>query len=85
MNYIAAYQYTKTYAIELEIPKHGIRFIFKYLIVRKIGISCEVCVFFIRLILLPCVHPMNASHFEIDFIAFKTQLLVITKEILLFN
>ncbi len=46
MNYIAAYQYTKTYAIELEIPKHGIRFIFKYLIVRKIGISRELYLYF---------------------------------------
>ncbi|PFJ90146.1 hypothetical protein COJ11_22045 [Bacillus cereus] len=42
MNYIDTYQYTEIHAIELEIPKYCIRFLFIYLIVRKIGISCEV-------------------------------------------
>lgn len=42
MNYIETYQYTEIHAIELEIPKYCIRFLFIYLIVRKIGISCEV-------------------------------------------
>lgn len=42
MNYIDTYQYTEIHAMELEIPKYGIRFLFIYLIVRKIGISCEV-------------------------------------------
>ncbi|PGB66602.1 hypothetical protein COM12_14825 [Bacillus wiedmannii] len=46
MNYIATYQYTKIHVIELEIPKYGIRFLFNYIIVRKIGISCEVVVCF---------------------------------------
>ncbi|TKI85448.1 hypothetical protein FC701_10080 [Bacillus mycoides] len=42
MNYIYTYQYTEIHAIELEILKYCIRFLFIYLIVRKIGISCEV-------------------------------------------
>lgn len=42
MNYIDTYQYTEIHAIELEIPKYCIRFLIIYLIVRKIGISCEV-------------------------------------------
>lgn len=42
MNYIDTYQYTEIHAIELEISKYCIRFLFIYLIVRKIGISCEV-------------------------------------------
>ncbi len=46
MDYIATYQYTKINAIDLEIPKYGIRFLFNYLIIRKIGISCEVIVCF---------------------------------------
>lgn len=46
MNYIATYQYAKIHVIELEIPKYGIRFLFNYLIVRKIGISCELCLYF---------------------------------------
>ncbi|PFB74593.1 hypothetical protein CN286_27515 [Bacillus anthracis] len=48
MNYIVTYQHTKIHAIELEIPKDCIRFLFNFLIVRKIGISCEVvkCCFF---------------------------------------
>lgn len=56
MDYIATYQYTKIHAIDLEIPKYGIRFLFNYLIVRKIGISCEVikCLFFPFFIILLC-------------------------------
>ncbi|PFX61607.1 hypothetical protein COL36_10380 [Bacillus wiedmannii] len=48
MNYIGTYQCTEIHAIELEIPKDCIRFLFNFLIVRKIGISCEVlkCCFF---------------------------------------
>lgn len=42
MNYIDTYQYTKIHAIEPKIPKYCIRFLFMHLIVRKIGISCEV-------------------------------------------
>lgn len=42
MNCIDTYQYTEIHAMELEIPKYCIRFLFIYLIVRKIGISCEV-------------------------------------------
>lgn len=44
MNYIDTYPYTEIHAIELEIPKCCIRFLFIHLIVRKIGISCEVIV-----------------------------------------
>lgn len=42
MNYIDTYQYAEIQAIELEIPKYCIRFLFIHLIVRKIDISCEV-------------------------------------------
>lgn len=42
MNYIDTYQYNEIHAIELEIPKYCVRFLFIHLIVRKIGISCEV-------------------------------------------
>lgn len=45
MNYIDTYQYTESHAIELEIPKYCIRFLIIHLIVRKIGISCELVVF----------------------------------------
>ncbi|PFI01006.1 hypothetical protein COI67_28300, partial [Bacillus cereus] len=45
-NYIATYQYVKIHAKKLEIPKYGIRFLFNHLIVRKIGISCEVLNYF---------------------------------------
>lgn len=50
MNYIDSYQYTEIHEIELEIPKYCIRFLFIHLIVRKIGISCElvICFFFFR-------------------------------------
>lgn len=56
MNYISTYQYTEINAIELEIPKYCIRFLFKSYIVRKIGISCEVvgCLFFPLFIILLC-------------------------------
>lgn len=46
MNYIDTYQYTEIHANELEIPKYCIRFLFIHLIVRKIGISCEVMMYF---------------------------------------
>ncbi|PFM93135.1 hypothetical protein COD05_15935 [Bacillus cereus] len=42
MNYIATYQYVKIHVKKPEIPKYSSRFLFIYLIVRKIGISCEV-------------------------------------------
>lgn len=42
MNYMNTYQYAEINANELEIPKYCIRFLFIHLIVRKIGISCEV-------------------------------------------
>ncbi|EDZ49030.1 hypothetical protein BCAH1134_C0383 (plasmid) [Bacillus cereus AH1134] len=42
MNHINTYQYTETHVAELEIPKYCSIFLFTYLIVRKIGISCEV-------------------------------------------
>lgn len=42
MNYMNTYKYTETHAVELEIPKYCIIFLFTHLIVRKIGISCEV-------------------------------------------
>lgn len=45
----------KTHAAELEIPKYCSIFLFTYLIVRKIGISCElvVCCLFLELIITP--------------------------------
>ncbi len=46
MNYIDTYQYNEIHAIELEIPKYCIRFLFIHPIVRKIGISCELVVSF---------------------------------------
>lgn len=49
MNYMDTYQYTEIHALELEIPKYCIRFLFTHLIVRKIGISCEVVTCFFRL------------------------------------
>lgn len=42
MNYMDTYQYAEINANELEIPKYCIRFLFIHLIIRKIGISCEV-------------------------------------------
>lgn len=42
MNYIDTCQYREIHANGLEIPKYCIRFLFIHLIVRKIGISCEV-------------------------------------------
>lgn len=42
MDYIDTCQYTEIHANEIEIPKHCVRFLFIYLILRKIGISCEV-------------------------------------------
>lgn len=46
MNYMDTYQYTEIHALELEIPKYCIRFLFTHLIVRKIGISCELVIYF---------------------------------------
>lgn len=46
MNYMDTYQYTEIHALELEIPKYCIRFLFTHLIVRKIGISCELFIYF---------------------------------------
>lgn len=42
MIYMDTYQHTEIHANELEIPKYCIRFLCIHLIVRKIGISCEV-------------------------------------------
>ncbi|PGQ50479.1 hypothetical protein COA20_02380 [Bacillus thuringiensis] len=42
MNHMDTYQYTEMHDMELEIPKYCIRFLFINLIVREIGISCEV-------------------------------------------
>ncbi|PFC74911.1 hypothetical protein CN290_10940 [Bacillus cereus] len=52
MNYMGTYQYTKINAIELKSPKYCIRVLYKCIIVRKNGISCEVmeCLFFSPLI-----------------------------------
>lgn len=44
MNYIGTYQYAKINVIELRSPKFN-RVLFKSIIVRKIGISCEVLKF----------------------------------------
>lgn len=52
MNYMDTYQYTEIHANKLEIPKYSIRFLFIYLIVRKNGISRELCLVFIFLPLL---------------------------------
>ncbi|PEZ31421.1 hypothetical protein CN346_20755 [Bacillus thuringiensis] len=52
MNYIGTYEYTEIHAIELEIPKYCIRFLFILFIVRKIGISCELVVFLNKYTLL---------------------------------
>ncbi|PEP77275.1 hypothetical protein CN581_24420 [Bacillus toyonensis] len=48
MNYIGTYQYAKINTIELKPSKYRIRVLFNLIIVRKIGISCEVlkCLFF---------------------------------------
>lgn len=48
MYFIGVYKYTKTHGYDPEIPRNCIRFSCGYLIVRKIGISCEVvmCLFF---------------------------------------
>lgn len=46
MNNIDTYQYAEVHAMELEIPKYCIRFLFIYLIVRKIGISRELYLYF---------------------------------------
>ncbi|PED41884.1 hypothetical protein COK98_32075 [Bacillus cereus] len=54
MNYINTYQYMKTHAAELEIPKYCSIFLFTYLIVRKIGISCEF-IFLFYIIILPSI------------------------------
>lgn len=42
MNFIGTYQYAKINTIELKPPKYCIRVLFNLIIVRKIGISCEV-------------------------------------------
>lgn len=60
MNYIDTYQYTEIHAIELEILKYCIRFLIIHLIVRKIGISCELFLFRINnhtLLLLNFIGP----------------------------
>lgn len=43
MYYIGVYKYAKTDASDLEIARHCIRFLYDYHILRKIGISCELC------------------------------------------
>ncbi len=64
MNYMDTYQYAEINAYELEIPKHCIRFLFIHLIVRKIGISCEIvrCLFY--LLLLKPLCSSNRSFYE---------------------
>ncbi|PGZ45082.1 hypothetical protein COE61_32830 [Bacillus thuringiensis] len=52
MDYIDTCQYTEIHANEIEIPKHCVRFLFIYLILRKIGISCELVVFLNKYTLL---------------------------------
>lgn len=42
MNFIGTYQYAKINTIELKPPKYCSRVLFNPIIVRKIGISCEV-------------------------------------------
>lgn len=42
MNHMDTYLYMEIHANELRIPKYCIRFLFTHLIIRKIGISCEV-------------------------------------------
>lgn len=46
MIYMDTYKHTEIHANELEIPKYCIRFLFIHLIVRKIGISCELFIYF---------------------------------------
>lgn len=47
MNYIGIYLYAKINVIRHNIPKYCIRFLYKLIIIRKNGISCEVlnCLF----------------------------------------
>ncbi|QWI57967.1 hypothetical protein EXW42_28340 (plasmid) [Bacillus mycoides] len=54
--YITSKQYTKIHGYRLEIPRCYIIFLKDSLIVRKIGISCEVieCLFFPLFIILLC-------------------------------
>lgn len=42
MNYIGTLKHTKIYATKLEIPRRYYLILYKYFIVRKIVISCEV-------------------------------------------
>lgn len=51
MSYIGTYQYSVINVIELKPPKYCIRVLYNLIIVRKIGISCEVskCLFFASL------------------------------------
>lgn len=42
MNYIGTYQYTKINVIRHKSPNYCIRFLYKLIIIRKNGISCEV-------------------------------------------
>ncbi|PER82290.1 hypothetical protein CN487_09725 [Bacillus cereus] len=44
-----AYKYTKIHVIELEIPRCSVRFLYNYLSIRKIGISCEVLTYILHL------------------------------------
>lgn len=55
MNYIGTLKHTKIYATKLEIPRRYYLILYKYFIVRKIGISCElvVCCLFLELIITP--------------------------------
>lgn len=64
MNYISTYQYTEINAIELEIPKYCIRFLFKSYIVRKIGILRELIVVRKRAVLSPpySSHSSNSAN-----------------------
>ncbi|PFB74623.1 hypothetical protein CN273_31080 [Bacillus thuringiensis] len=64
MDYIDTYQYTEIHANEIEIPKHCVIFLFIYLILRKIGISCEVVRFLFYLLLLKPLCSSNRSFYE---------------------
>ncbi|OWT48524.1 hypothetical protein CER22_25120 [Bacillus sp. K2I17] len=68
MNYIDTYQYKEIHANELKIPKYCIRLLFIYLIVRKIGISCEVVGSLFLLLLINFYAPLTkyVIHFTLS-------------------
>lgn len=64
------YQYREIHANELEIPKYYIRFLFIHLIVRKIGISCEIqveyCLYVLYMLIVQSafhfIHTLEYNH-----------------------